>query len=35
VNDRVTVRGDLRHFHTNDQPAFWRLYGGVVFGFPR
>lgn len=35
VNDRVTVRGDLRHFHTNDQPAFWRLYGGVVFAFPR
>jgi OOP family OmpA-OmpF porin len=35
VNDRITVRGDLRHFHTNDQPAFWRLYGGVVFSFPR
>jgi opacity protein-like surface antigen len=35
INPRLTVRGDLRHFHTNDQPAFWRVYGGVVFKFPR
>jgi OOP family OmpA-OmpF porin len=35
ITPRLTVRGDLRHFHTNDQPGFWRLYGGVMFQFPR
>jgi opacity protein-like surface antigen len=35
VNDRWTVRGDLRHFHVNDQEGTWRVYGGVVFSFPR
>jgi opacity protein-like surface antigen len=31
LNPRLTVRGDLRYFHLNDQPSFWRFYGGVVF----
>ncbi len=35
LTDKLAVRGDLRYFHTNDQPAYWRLYGGVVFKFPR
>jgi OOP family OmpA-OmpF porin len=35
VTEKLTVRGDLRYFHTNDQPSFVRLYGGVVFSFPR
>lgn len=35
LNERVTVRGDLRYFHVNKGPAFWRLYAGMVFKFPR
>jgi opacity protein-like surface antigen len=35
VNDRWTVRADLRHFHVNDQEGNWRIYGGVVFNLPR
>ena len=34
VTDRVQVRGDLRYFSINDEsPNFWRVYGGVTFGF--
>lgn len=36
VNEQITVRGDLRYFNVNDEnPNFWRLYGGVVFSFRR
>ena len=35
ISEKLTVRADLRYFHTNDQPSFVRLYGGVVFHFPR
>jgi opacity protein-like surface antigen len=36
VNDRFTVRGDLRYFNINDEnPNFWRITGGVVFRFRR
>jgi opacity protein-like surface antigen len=35
LSERFGVRGDLRYFHTNDQASFVRLYGGVVFKFPR
>ncbi len=35
LSERLTVRGDLRYFHLNKGPAYWRLYGGVVFKFPR
>ena len=36
MNDRWTVRGDLRWFQANDDaPDFWRLYGGVTFGLRR
>jgi OOP family OmpA-OmpF porin len=34
VTDRLQVRGDLRYFSINDEnPNFWRVYGGVTFGF--
>ena len=34
VTDRLQVRGDLRYFSVNDEnPNFWRVYGGVTFGF--
>jgi OOP family OmpA-OmpF porin len=34
VTDRLQVRGDLRYFSINDEnPNFWRFYGGVTFGF--
>jgi opacity protein-like surface antigen len=34
LNDRLQVRGDLRYISINDDnPNFWRLYGGVTFGF--
>jgi OOP family OmpA-OmpF porin len=34
VTDRLQVRGDLRYFSVNDEnPNFWRVYGGVSFGF--
>ncbi len=36
VGDRVIVRGDLRYFNVNDEnPNFWRLYGGIVFRLRR
>jgi opacity protein-like surface antigen len=35
INEKLAARADLRYFHTNDQPSFVRLYGGVVFSFPR
>lgn len=36
VARNVQVRGDLRYFNINDEnPDFWRLYGGVAFRFPR
>jgi OmpA-OmpF porin, OOP family len=34
VTDRLQVRGDVRYFSINDEnPNFWRVYGGVTFGF--
>jgi OOP family OmpA-OmpF porin len=34
VTERLQVRGDLRYFSINDEnPNFWRVYGGVTFGF--
>jgi OOP family OmpA-OmpF porin len=34
VTDRLLIRGDLRYFSINDEnPNFWRFYGGVTFGF--
>jgi opacity protein-like surface antigen len=34
IKDNLAVRGDLRYFAVNDEnPNFWRLYGGVTFGF--
>lgn len=32
VADRIHVRGDVRYFAVNDEnPSFWRVYGGVIF----
>ena len=34
VTDRLQVRGDVRYVSINDEnPNFWRFYGGVTFGF--
>jgi len=34
LNDKLAVRGDLRYIAINDEnPNFWRVYGGVTFGF--
>lgn len=34
LNDKFGVRGDVRYFSINDEnPNFWRIYGGVTFGF--
>jgi OOP family OmpA-OmpF porin len=35
LSHRLTVRGDLRYFHPNDQPSFVRLYAGVVLKLPK
>jgi opacity protein-like surface antigen len=36
IGNHLQVRGDLRYFNINDEnPNFWRLYGGVVFRLPR
>jgi opacity protein-like surface antigen len=36
VAHNLQVRGDLRYFNINDEnPNFWRLYGGVVFRIRR
>jgi OOP family OmpA-OmpF porin len=34
ITDKLNVRGDLRYVAINDEnPNFWRVYGGVTFGF--
>jgi opacity protein-like surface antigen len=32
IGTRTSVRGDVRYFNVNDEnPNFWRVYGGVTF----
>jgi opacity protein-like surface antigen len=34
INDKIGWRADLRYFNVNDDnPNFWRLYGGITFKF--
>jgi opacity protein-like surface antigen len=34
INDKIGWRADVRYFNVNDDnPNFWRLYGGVTFKF--
>jgi opacity protein-like surface antigen len=36
INDRWSVRGDLRRFVANDiAPDYWRLYGGMTYNLGR
>lgn len=36
INDKLSWRADLRYFNVNDDnPNFWRVYGGVIFHFRR
>jgi opacity protein-like surface antigen len=36
INPKLSWRADLRYFNVNDDnPNFWRVYGGVIFHFKK